>query len=812
MVGFDEAFRASLGYFNGDEIAAEKFVKKYALRDRAGDYKELTPADMHRRLAREFARIEKKHPNPMSEDEIFDLLDRFRYVIPQGSPMSGIGNTYQVQSISNCFVIPPPLDSYGAILNADQQLVQIMKRRGGVGLDISGIRPKGLSTENAAETTDGICIFMERFSNSCREVAQGGRRGALMLSISCHHPQVRDFINIKRDLRKVTGANVSVRLTDEFMRAVEAGTTVQLRFPVDAQGDDITVSTDVDARGLWDEMIASAHECAEPGLMFWDTIISRSPADIYADEGFRTTSSNPCAELPLGNDSCRLMVVNLMSFVDGPFTEDAAFDWNKFSDVVMKAQRLMDDIVDLEVECIDRIIRKVDDDPEPEHIKRVELDMWRMFRDTAVRGRRTGLGPTAVGDMLAALGIRYGSDASIELVERVYRELALASYVSSAQLAAERGAFAVHDYEREKDHVFMRQLFDADPGLEDAVKKHGRRNIACNTTAPCGTVSLMTQTTSGIEPAFLLQYTRRTRALEGEKASFVDDTGDAWKEFDVFHHGFKKWMDVTGLSDVKQSPYWGATSADIDWRAKIRLQAAAQRWVDHSISNTTNIPEDTSIDVTRDIYMEGWKSGCKGVTVYREGSRSGILVKKDAFKQHSAPKRPQELPCHIHHMQVKGEAWTVLVGLLDGKPYEVFGGLARFVEIPKRYTDGILIKHPRKTTNSIYDLQFGFNGDTVTVKNIVEAFDNPNHSALTRILSLALRHGASINYAVEQLQKDKNADVFSFAKCIARVLKTYIEDGTSTAALKSCPQCSGEKFAYVEGCVSCSACGWSKCG
>lgn len=818
MVSFDEAYRASLAYFGGDSIAAQKFVSKYALRDASGDIKELTPDDMHRRLAREFARVEAQYKNPMGEDEIYDLLKGFRDVVAQGSPMSGIGNPYQVQSLSNCFVIESPFDSYGGILKTDQEQVQIMKRRGGVGFDISTIRPKGLPTANAAATTDGIAVFMERFSNSCREVAQGGRRGALMLTISCHHPQIRDFINIKRDLKKVTGANISIRLSDEFMAAVNEGVDVQLRFPVEPNVPHV-IEEWVSARSLWNEMIDGAHNAAEPGLLFWDNIIANSPADIYADEGFRTVSTNPCAELPLASgDACRLMLVNLLSFIDAPFTSHATFNRSRFRTIVMKAQRLMDDLVDLELECIRKILSKVNSDPEPSSVKDVEANLWNNIHKQTARGRRTGLGVTALGDMIAAMGMRYGSDESIAFVDDVFKELAVATYTSSAIMARERGAFPMHDYKREKDHPFMRRLFDTSPELEALVKKHGRRNIACNTTAPAGTVSLMTQTTSGIEPVFLLHYTRRSKVNPSDGnavVNFVDELGDRWQEFDVYHHGFKRWMDVNDkrLDDVQSSPYWMSTSADIDWEARVRLQAAAQRWVDHALSSTVNLPEETTVETTRRVYEMGWRAGCKGITVYRAGSRTGVLVKKDdvvQFKQHPAPERPDELPCRIHHTQVKGETWTILVGLFDGKPYEVFGGLSKYVEIPKKYDAGTIIKRSKKAGPSTYDLKIA-NGSDFVLRDVVDQFDNPNYSAMTRIISLALRHGTDITYVVEQLQKDRDSDMFSFAKCIARVLKTYIRDGSQVGSIKQCEQCSSTNLAYQEGCPLCMDCSWTKC-
>jgi len=818
---FDIALKKSLEYFGGDEIAAQKFISKYALKDTNGNLLEHTPDDMHHRLAREFARIEAKYANPMSEHEIYSLLKDFKYIIPQGSPMSGIGNEYQTQSLSNCFVIEQPYDSYGGILKADQEQVQIMKRRGGVGIDISTIRPKGLRTANAALTTDGIEVFMERFSNSCREVAQGGRRGALMLTIDCHHPQIRDFIKIKNDLKKVTGANISIKLSDEFMTAVKCKTEVQLRFPVEKDATH-TVSSYVDAKEIWDEMIEAAHNFAEPGLLFWDTCLRRSPADIYSDFGFKSISTNPCGEVILSAyDSCRLIVINLLSFVKNSFTHSATFDFKKFDEVTQKAQRLMDDLVDLEIECVDKIIRKIKADPEPMQVKQQELDLWYSIKSFAVKGRRTGLGVTALGDTLASLNLRYGSDASISVVGEIYKAIALSSYKSSSTLASERGAFPIHDYELEKNHEFLRQLFDADPELEASVKKYGRRNIACNTTAPCGTVSLMTQTTSGVEPAYMLNYLRRAKISESDQdapVAFTDELGDKWQEFDVFHHGYAKWAEVTGnsLKDVNLSPYWKATSNDIDWRAKINVQAAAQKWVDHSISNTTNIPKDTPIDVTADIYMAGWETGCKGVTIYRDGSRTGVLVSKDdvtdTFKHNSAPKRPEKLPCDIKRVTIRGEEWTVLVGLYKEKPYELFGGLSKYVEIPKKYNTGFIVKNSRKTMNSIYDLQIGTGDDVILIKNIAESFDNPNYSSTTRLISLSLRHGANMQYVVEQLQKDKEADMFSFVKCISRVLKSYIKDGTETNLVKTCPQCSATKFAYQEGCPLCVACGWQSCG
>ena len=825
-ITFDDAFSASLEYFDGDELAANVFITKYALTDKGGNLCERTPDDMHKRLAAEFARVEKKYPNPMSQEEIYGLFKDFKYVVPQGSPMSGIGNPHQIQSISNCFVIESPYDSYGGILKTDQELVQIAKRRGGVGFDISSIRPRGEITANCARTTDGIEVFMDRFSNSCREVAQNGRRGALMLTISVHHPQIHDFIKIKRDLSRVTGANISIRLTDEFMHAVDEGKPVQLRFPVDSESP--IVSKDVEARDLWDEIIESAHKCAEPGLLFWDNAKNYTPSDIYTDEGFGSMSTNPCGEIILSPyDSCRLMVINLLSFVENPHTPDATFDYQKMAAVVKRAQRLMDDMIDLEVEQVEKILKKIADDPEPPSVKKIEEDLWKNIKQQALAGRRTGLGVTAVGDAVASLGMRYGSPESIEMVESFYKTLAINSYSSSCVLAKERGAFSVHDHSKEAKHPFLNRIWEEAPHIYEMNKKYGRRNIALTTTAPAGSVSVLTQTTSGIEPAFMLHYTRRKKLTENDlegRVDFVDASGDRWQEYTVYHHCFRKWMETIGMSFddaytneklVEMSPYYRATANEIDWVAKVKMQAAAQKWVCHAISNTTNLPSDIDVDTVKDVYMTGWKSGCKGVTVYREGSRAGVLVTVDdteSFSSHDAPTRPNELACSIHHVSIKGEAWTILVGLMDGRPYEVMGGLQKYIEIPKKYKKGTIVKHHYKTKNSRYDLRIGKNGDEILIKDIVSVFDNPNHAGFTRTISLALRHSAPINYVVEQLQKDREMDMFSFSRVIARVLKNYIKDGTVPGA-SVCKDCDAEgTLVYQEGCVMCTSCGSSKCG
>jgi ribonucleoside-diphosphate reductase alpha chain len=776
----------------------------------------------------------------MSEDEIYSLFEDFKYVVPQGSPMSGVGNNFQIQSLSNCFVIASPEDSYGGILKTDQEQVQIMKRRGGVGFDVSNIRPKNLATSNAAKTTSGLEVFLDRFSNSCREVAQGGRRGALMISLSVHHPQIRDFIRIKRDLTRVTGANISVRLSEEFMRAVRGGDPIQLRFPVDAK--EPIVEEWVSAQDLWHEIVESAHASAEPGLLFWDTAKKMTPSDIYEAEGFGSTSTNPCGEIILSPyDSCRLMLVNLTSFVKNAWTDDAEFDFAHFGEVSQKAQRLMDDMIDLEIEKIDKILAKIETDPESPDAKQPEINLWNKVKEQAVNGRRTGLGITGIGDALAMLGITYGSRASIRMTESIYKALAVNSYFSSMIMAQERGSFAVHDPSREEDHPFLDRIFDAideNGGINNITArehnaKFGRRNIANTTTAPAGSVSVLTQTTSGIEPAFMLHYTRRKKINPNDKdarVDFVDGLGDRWTEFTVYHHNFKSWMtnaltpehmDKEADELIQMSPYSGATANEIDWVAKVDLQAAAQKWVCHAISNTTNLPADIDIDTVKQVYMRGWQSGCKGITVYRDGSRSGVLVSTEEpeskdradmkFTDNNAPKRPENLKCEIHHATIKGEKWTILIGLMEGRPYEVIGGLSEYIEIPRKHRYGELRRRQRKTMLSKYDLFCGTGEDEFAIKDVVAVFDNPNHAGYTRTISLALRHGAPIQYVVEQLQKDKEADLFSFSKVIARCLKNYIPDGT-VGGDKTCSECGAEgSLVYQEGCVTCKSCGFSKC-
>jgi ribonucleoside-diphosphate reductase alpha chain len=816
---FEEVQKSATDWFDGDTLAGDVFAKKYALQDLEGNFYEIDPQDAWRRCAKELARIERNYPNPMSEEEIFQMMSRQEFVL-QGSPYSGIGNPFQIQSISNCFVIDAPQDSYGGIFLADQEQVQIMKRRGGVGHDISPIRPKGLPAKNAARTTDGIGVFMERFSNSTREVAQGGRRGALMISISVHHPEIMTFINIKKDKTKVTGANISIRVSDEFMQAVRDGREYQQRFPVEKDVPHL-VERMVPAKEIWDAMMEAAWESAEPGILFWDTILRLSPADCYADLGYRTESTNPCGELPLcPYDSCRLALLCLTKFVVNPFTPQAYFDYDRFSEAAEKAQRLMDDIVDLELEMIDRIIAKVESDPEPEHVKRVELDLWQKIKKTTANGRRTGLGVTGLGDCLAMLDLKYGTDESIEVVSHIYRQLAISSYRSSVDMAWERGAFPIYDYAREVGHPFIERIMSHDAELRSRYEARGRRNIANLTTAPVGSLSTQTQTTNGIEPAIFIEGKRRRKINPDDRdarVDFVDQNGDTWQEYKIYHHGVTKWMSVTGETDVTKSPYWGATAEEIDWVKKVELQAAAQEWIDHSISNTTNLPKDVTVETVSQIYMRGWETGCKGVTVYRDGSRSGVLVKSDDTGDHDregntiretmAPRRPEQLPCHIHRASVKGEQYLILIGLLDGQPYEIFAGLADHVDIGKKEKEGVIRKERLKSGNR-YDLQAG--GELFV--DIVGQFDNPNHGAFTRTLSTALRHGVPVRYLVEQLRKDKGADMFSFSSVIARVLaKSYIPDGTKTTE-KKCAECSGTNLGFQQGCVTCLDCGYSKCG
>lgn len=833
VFSLEDVRKAALKYFGLDALAADAWINKYALKNSEGELLEKTPDQMHRRLAREFARVESAYTNPLSEDEIYDLLKGFKYIVPQGSPMSAIGNPYKIQSLSNCFVVQDPADSYGSILRADQEIAQIQKRRGGVGVDISNIRPRGVPVKNAAGSSDGIGIFMERFSNTTEEVAQGGRRGALMQTIHCAHPDIERFITIKLDGSKVQGANVSIRVTDEFMNAVVNDTDFTLRWPVEASVEEAKVTKVVKARDLWKKMVEAVWGVGgaggEPGILFWDRILGWTPADIYADQGFRTISTNPCGELPLcAYDSCRLLVQNLLSYVKNPFLPTAEFDFELFNKHARVAQRLMDDIVDLELEAIDRIINKIQDDPEHEDEKIIELRLWKKIREKCVKGRRTGTGITALGDCVAALGIRYSSPESIVFVEKVYRELALACHASSVQLAKERGAFPVWKANAHVGHPFMEQLIaNSSKETNQDFLKYGRRNIALTTTAPAGTVSIVTQTTSGIEPVYKLVYSRRRKVSQTEIDSgvVVDETdaaGISWKKYDVYHPSFKTWMDVTGKTNIEESPYFGATANEIDWVASVDLQAAAQKWVEHSISKTCNLPETATVETLSDVYMHAWKSGCKGLTAFRENSRKGILsaieekkvedeVQPEMMVESHAPKRPKELQCEIHRAKVQGEDWTIIVGIFGGKPFEIFGGLSKFIEIPKRRKHGRLIKNGKVNGVSTYNVSIPLGEDEdILIKDIVSTFDNPTFGSFTRMLSLSLRHGIPVSYVVEQLQKQESDDMQSFSKVISRVLKQYIVDGTKLT--KKCNQCGVGEMSYQEGCMLCTNCGWSKCG
>jgi ribonucleoside-diphosphate reductase alpha chain len=812
---YSEVFEASLEYFDGDELAAKVFVDKYALRDHDNMYLEYTPTDMHRRVAREFARVENKYQNPMSEDEIFMYMDKFKYICPQGSPLSGIGNKFQLQSLGNCFVLEPPYDSYGGICKTDQELSQLMKRRGGVGLNISNLRPKGMVTKNAAKTTDGIAVFMNRFSNTCREVAQHGRRGAELQAISIKHPEIRTFINIKKDKTKVTGANLSVQITDDFMRAVELDDEFLLQFPVDSDNPEFVEK--ISARELWGEIINNAWECAEPGILFWDNVIKNSTADIYAeiDPAFKTTATNPCGELPLGKDSCRLLLVNLFSFVDNPFQKNATFNYNKFYDVAMVAQRLMDDLVDLEIGAINKILKKISSDPEPGNVKKIEKDLWLGLKQSCKKGRRTGLGITALGDTLAALNIKYGSKKSISTTEEIYKTLALGAHKSSCILAKERGAFPLFDFDLENSSEcpYLNRIWEADPEIKKLSKKYGRRNIALTTTAPAGSISILTQTTSGIEPVFKLTYTRRKKIHPSDdiKPDFVDATGDRWKEFNIYHHKYQMWKDISGKNGIEESPYAGATAADVDWVNKVRMQAAAQKWVSHSISNTTNVPKETTKETIEKIYMEAWKSGCKGVTVYRDGCRDGVLVsspvcdKKDGrpgcIAHTEAPKRPKELLCEIHNAVVDGIKWTILIGFLNTEPYEMFMGELSKFKIPNKCTSGKIVKCKKKKYNLVAM------DNELIIDDIVETADNDDSAWITRVMSMALRHGIPVEYIVDQLAKD--GSIVDVNHVLSRLLRKYIKNRDNKG--EKCPQCGGHSIIYTEGCKKCE-CGWTGCG
>lgn len=837
----DEAFEATLKYFNGDDLAARVWLNKYALKDSYGKLYERTPDDMHRRIASEIARIEQRYANPMTEDEIFDLIKNFTYIIPQGSPMTGIGNPFQIASLSNCFVIgnSGDSDSYGGIMKIDQEQVQLMKRRGGVGHDLSHIRPKGSPVKNSALTSTGIVPFMERFSNSTREVAQDGRRGALMLSVSVKHPDSEDFINAKLEQGKVTGANVSVRITDEFMQSVEANKPFQQQYPIKGEA---VYKKEVDANAIWKKIVHNAWKSAEPGILFWDTIIRESLPDCYADLGYETVSTNPCGEIPLcPYDSCRLLAINLYSYVENPFTKKATFNWDLFKKHVAIAQRMMDDIIDLELEKVDTIIAKIDADPEDAEVKRVERNLWLNIRKKAEEGRRTGVGITAEGDMLAALGLQYGSKEGTAFSIDIHKNLALAAYRSSVEMAKERGAFAIYDAEREKENPFMLRIKEADAQLYYDMTEYGRRNIAMLTIAPTGTTSLMSQTTSGVEPVFMPVYKRRRKVNPNDKEArvdFVDEVGDSWEEYIVFHHKFKDWMTINGVDTtknytqseldtlIKKSPYYKSTSNDVDYMEKVRMQGAIQKWVDHSISVTINMPSDVTEDLVDKLYMEAWKAGCKGVTVYRDGSRSGVLISVDDKKKEEAnadfdstssfpTTRPQVLEADVVRFQNNKDKWIAFIGLVDEKPYEIFTGLSDDddgILIPRWVTRGYIIKNKESDGNTRYDFQFqNQRGYKTTIEGLSYKF-NPEYWNYAKLISSTLRHGMPIEKVVEligSLQLDESINTWKNG--VARALKRYVPDGTETHKQK-CTNCDSTNLYYQEGCLTCKDCGSSKCG
>ena len=839
---FDEAFKASKDYFTGDELAAKVWVNKYALKDAYGNIYEKTPTDMHRRLASEVARVEKKYPNPLSEQELFDLFDHFRYIIPQGSPMTGIGNNYQIASLSNCFVIgmDGKADSYGAIIRIDEEQVQLMKRRGGVGHDLSHIRPKGSPVKNSALTSTGLVPFMERYSNSTREVAQDGRRGALMLSVSIKHPDSESFIDAKMTEGRVTGANVSVKIDDAFMNSVVNGTPYTQQYPVDSANP--TTVKEIDAATLWQKIIHNAWKSAEPGVLFWDTIIRESVPDSYADLGFQTISTNPCGEIPLcPYDSCRLLALNLYSYVVKPFTSEAAFDYDLFIKHVRLAQRIMDDIIDLESEKIEKILAKIDSDPETMEVKQTERHLWEKIQKKTLQGRRTGVGITAEGDMIAALGLRYGTDEATDMAEKVQKTLALEAYRSSVFMAKERGAFEIFDAKREEKNPFINRLREADPSLYNDMVKYGRRNIACLTIAPTGTTSLMSQTTSGIEPVFLPVYKRRRKVNPNDtdaRVDFVDETGDAYEEYIVFHHKFVTWMQANGYSVTKKysseeideivakSPYNKATSNDVDWMQKVRMQGRIQKWVDHSISVTINLPADASEELVDKLYVEAWKSGCKGCTVYREGSRSGVLVstqktkKKDDCNCMEPPvivsKRPRELEADVVKFQNNKEKWIAFVGLLNGRPYEIFTGLADDEEgimLPKNVTKGTIIKSYDEDEKKHYDFQFkNKRGYKMTIEGLDGKFD-PEFWNYAKLISGVLRYGMPIDQVIKLVQgmELNNESINTWKNGVERALKKYLPNGTEAKGQK-CPNCGHETLIYQEGCLICTNCGASRCG
>lgn len=844
---YNEAFEASKKYFEGDELAARVWATKYALKDSQGNYFELTPDDMHRRIAREIARIERKYKNPMDEQLLFDLMSHFRYLVPQGSPMAGIGNNLQVGSLSNCFVIglKGEPDSYGGIIKIDEEQVQLMKRRGGVGHDLSHLRPKGAEVKNSALTSTGLVPFMERYSNSTREVAQDGRRGALMLTVSVKHPDSEAFVDAKMTEGKITGANVSLKIDDAFMQAAIEGKEYTQQYPIHAEKPKYTQK--INATTFWNKIIHNAWQSAEPGVLFWDTIIRESLPDCYADLGFKTVSTNPCGEIPLcPYDSCRLLAINLYSYVENPFTPNAKFNFSKFKEHVMYAQRMMDDIIDLEMEKIETIIAKIEADPETDEVKATELNLWKKIKDKTSQGRRTGVGTTAEGDMIAAMGLTYGTEEATKFSVEVHKTLALAAYRSSVMLASERGAFPVFNYKRESNNPFMNRLKEADPELYELMVKYGRRNIACLTIAPTGTTSILTQTTSGIEPVFLPVYKRRRKVNANDKevrVDFVDESGDAFEEYVVYHPKFITWMNINGIEVkdnytqdqideiVAKSPYYKATSNDVDWLNKVKMQGAVQKWVDHSISVTINLPNDVSEDMVNKLYVEAWKSGCKGCTVYRDGSRSGVLIslknEKKKTTENAAPspadengfvthKRPIELDADVVRFQNNKEKWIAFIGLIDGKPYEIFTGIADDDEgifCPKSVSKGKIIKVIDENGQKRYDFQFvNKRGFKTTIEGLSEKF-NPEFWNYAKLISGVLRYRmpiAQVLKLVGSLELD-NQSINTWKVGVERALKKYLPNGEKASG-QTCPNCGQESLVYQEGCLICTNCGTSRCG
>jgi len=832
-----EVLEASTKYFNGDELAANVWMNKYALKDSDGNLYELTPNDMHHRIASEVARIEKKYPNPLSEEDVYEVIKKFRYIVPQGSPMAGIGNNYQISSLSNCFVIgnDGESDSYGGILKIDQEQVQLMKRRGGVGHDLTHIRPGGSPVKNSALTSTGVVPFMERYSNSTREVAQDGRRGALMLSIGIKHPDAEHFIDAKMEQGKVTGANISVKIDDEFMRSVKDGTPYSQQYPV--KSDNPKVVKEIDARQLWDKIIHNAWSSAEPGVLFWDTIAREAIPDRYSDEGFETISTNPCGEIPLcPYDSCRLLAINLFSYVERPFTNDAYFNSDLFIKHAHIAQRIMDDIIDMEGEKIDAILDKINSDPESEELKLVERRLWENIREKTLKGRRTGIGITAEGDMLAALGLRYGSKEAIKFSTEVHKLLAIEVYRSSVNLAGERGSFPIYNFDKEDGNPFIERIREEAPRVYEKMKKVGRRNIAMLTIAPTGSVSICTQTTSGIEPVFMVSYKRRRKVNPNDKnvkISFIDEIGDAWEEYNVFHPKFEYWLkekgyDVDSVKEqtdeelqkiIQKSPYYKATSADIDWVSKVKMQGDIQKWVDHSISVTVNIPKEVTEEMVSDIYLTAWESGCKGMTIYREGSRSGVLVsneKKDKevddFLETRAPSRPKIIEADVIRFQNNYEKWLAVIGKINDKPYEIFTGLAEDFFLPPWVESGWVIKQKVKDEPTRYDFQFkDKQGYKVTFEGLSRSFEK-EYWNYAKLISGVLRHGMPIPYVIDLVSNltVEEDNINTWKNGVVRALKRYVPDGT--AVDKKCPECGELTVIYEDGCLTCKSCGHSKCG